>query len=106
LAVVVVGWLWALVSVLLWRADIRQRQSSFARHPLLTEHRSFAVEEGILAEVDRHSYSEAAAARRSRRYHRGIAGRDSRTCRVTMCDRCRGFFKCPRVLAEKPNSRE
>jgi hypothetical protein len=89
LAVVVVGWLWALVSVLLWRADIRQHQSSFARPALLTEHRSFAVEEGILAEVDHHSYSEAAAAaRRSHRHHRDIAGRDSRTCRVTLCDGC------------------
>lgn len=104
LAVVVVeGWLRALVSVLLWRSGIRQHRSSFARHCLLTERRIVAVEEGILGEVERHSCSEAAA-RRSHR-HRGIAGQDSRTCRVAMCDCCRGFLKCPRVLAEMPDSR-
>jgi hypothetical protein len=85
LTVVIVGWLWVLVPVLLWRTDTRQRRSSFASHCLLTEHRSFAVEEGTLEEADRRSCSEAAAARRSH-LHRGIAGRDSTTCRVTMCD--------------------
>lgn len=85
-------------------AWVRQHRSSFARHCLLTERRIVAVEEGILGEVEHHSCSEAAAARRSPR-HRGIAGQDSRTCRVAMCDCCRGFLKCPRVLAEMPDSR-
>lgn len=83
--VVVVGWLWALVSILLWRTGIRQHPWSITRHSLLTEHRSSAVEAGILVEAGHHSHSEAVEGRRSHR-RRGIAGRDSRTCRVTVCD--------------------
>jgi hypothetical protein len=64
---------------------MRQHQSSITRHSLLTEHRSFAVEVGILAEAGHHSHFGAAEERRSHRL-RGIAARDSRTCLATMCD--------------------
>jgi hypothetical protein len=75
LSVVVVRRLWALVSVLLWWSDVRQRPSNLASPSLLTGHRSFAVEADILAAVGHRSRSGAGA----RRSHRDIVVRGSKT---------------------------